>query len=580
VEHASSVGAEKAAVKALLDHFGIKSAVIVDDEAYGVAFSDVAAIVSIHRDAARDALGKLGTGLTFDAPDLWRQPLEDKWNYLVPEAQDALYKRLAALEGDAARTHARFASDIRDLLGVPCAAVQPDEWTLREDEFVKNAVTEKDGARWCTTLLLFDLDLHKAGRGNNGGATLALDVIAKNKGVDILCGIVSSLVGADDEGAALPDVPNGFDYERVVRISKADLPDKPNQFVYGVKRALLAPHVERLRAAASAIIASAHSAATVKVSELEIYDIVHAVITRSDEEGVRDFETLFRIHNVFYTDELRRRAYASGPLATIAAELRGVSLVAPSASKPTDRKTWELQRRGIYDDVIEVNRLHLAVELGDVFACEGRDGALVEYIVLAQPCDLMIRTKTGRRRACHVLVARVSKSEPAKGEGESLGSFNLPYYSEGGKDVWVKFADHYTVPAWILDLCVYNDDGRARFRDDAETLPGLNAAWTRHAALLKSDVEKGLRRLLVTTGAKAAKGAGSDEDQLLIDLPERVLAQPFVLASARLSPLALDVRCRRVQRVLAPYSADMLTKFGHYLSRTAFEVDLGEGTLD
>jgi len=44
--------------------------------------------------------------------------------------------------------------------------------------------------------------------------------------------------------------------------------------------------------------------------------------------------------------------------------------------------------------------------------------------------------------------------------------------------------------------------------------------------------------------------------------------------------LALEVRCQRVQRMLSPYSADMLTKFGHYLSRTAFEVDLGHGTLE
>ena len=92
-------------------------------------------------------------------------------------------------------------------------------------------------------------------------------MIAKHKDVDILCGIVSSLVRADDEGAVLPDAPEGFDHERVVRIAKGDLPEKPNQFVYGVKRALLAPHVVRLRETAGQIIASAHAAATERFTQ-------------------------------------------------------------------------------------------------------------------------------------------------------------------------------------------------------------------------------------------------------------------------------------------------------------------------
>ena len=159
---------------------------------------------------------------------------------------------------------------------------------------------------------------------------------------------------------------------------------------------------------------------------LEIYDVVYAVITRSDEEGVRDFETFFRMHDVFYKDELRRQAHSSKELTTIAAELRDVSLLAPAASKPTDRKTWGLQRRGIYDDARDVNRLHLPIELGDVFACDGRDGVATQYIVLGQPCDLMIRTRNGKRRADHVLVAKISRTPPAKGDGESLASFKLP----------------------------------------------------------------------------------------------------------------------------------------------------------
>ncbi len=214
-----------------------------------------------------------------------------------------------------------------------------------------------------------------------------------------------------------------------------------------------------------------------------------------------------------------------------------------------------------------------------MFACDGRDGSPIEYIVLGQPCDLMIRTKDGRRRAEHVLVAKISRNAPAKAEGESLASFTLPYYQEGGKDAWVKFANHYTVPVWVLDLCVYNDDGRAKFRDDAGSVHGLGAAWVKRSGLLKTDVEKALKRIAPQQGQQLKKGANVAPAPLG-PMVDRVLGHPFVLASARLSPLAIEVGCQRVQRVLTPYSADMLTKFGHYLSRTAFEVDLGQGTLE
>src|SRR5688572_12122900 len=52
---APTIDEVRAALEPLLARFGITSAVIVDDEAYDVAFSDVYALVSIHTEAAREA---------------------------------------------------------------------------------------------------------------------------------------------------------------------------------------------------------------------------------------------------------------------------------------------------------------------------------------------------------------------------------------------------------------------------------------------------------------------------------------------------------------------------------------------
>jgi hypothetical protein len=571
----------RGALKELLDRFGIESAVIVDDEAYDVALSDVVALVEVHKDAAREALGAIGAQLNLEVPELWREDLGREWDRLRPVERVALFGRLAPLSGDAARTHARFAAGVRDLLPVPCTVLQPADWAIREDEFVKSAIKPSPsgtGER-CHTLLLFDLDLHKADLGDAGGATLVLNVLAKYPNVDVLCGIISSQVRADDEGAVLVNAPAGFEHERVVRISKADIPEKPWQFAYGVKRALLAPHLVKMRQTADQIIGQAHEAATNRLKKIEVYDLVYAVITRSDEEGVRDFETFFRVHEVFYQDELRRLAHASVPLGAAASELREVSALAQRASKPTDRRTWEIQRREIYDNDRDLNTLHLPIELGDVFACDNRGGGSTEFVLLSQPCDLMVRTRNGKRRVDQALVAQISHTAPEKLDGESLASFRLPYYLEGGKDAWVKFAKHYTVPLWTLDLCVLNDSGRAICHVNAALPAALSGAWVKRAGLVRSDVERFVKRVVPAPGQESGKKKREAAEPAMIPLLDRLLAHPFVVAKAQLTPLALEVGCQRVQRVLRPYAADMLTKFGHYLSRTAFEVDLGEGTL-
>jgi hypothetical protein len=233
----------------------------------------------------------------------------------------------------------------------------------------------------------------------------------------------------------------------------------------------------------------------------------------------------------------------------------------------------------MYENERDLSSLHLPLELGDIFACENREGQPNEFILLGQPCDLMVRTRDGRRRIEQALVAQISRVTPDKQDGESMASFRLPYYVEGGGHAWVKFPKHFTVPLWVLDLCVFTDNARATFQAGAAPPPGLSDAWMKRRALVAKDAERFVTRAL----PKPAQQAGKTQEAAQpapVTLMERVLATPFVVARAQLAPVSLEVGCQRIQRLLRPYAADMLTKFGHYLSRTAFEVDLGEGTLE
>jgi hypothetical protein len=216
-------------------------------------------------------------------------------------------------------------------------------------------------------------------------------------------------------------------------------------------------------------------------------------------------------------------------------------------------------REEIYDDAEHVNSLHLPIELGDVL--ERRSNGQL-WVVLAQPCQLMVRGKGKREpELTHMMLARVERQQ--EGGSDLFSEFRLPYYFDGGLiDGVVKLGRPGCVRAVIVDACVLNEDGAARLDLAAESPARLLPHWRlRHEALRKvgNDLLKRVRSVKK-------------------DKPDMILGHyngdPFPPTEVDGEDKCIEWDCRRVGRVGEPYARALLTRFSQYYARDAYLSDI------
>ena len=222
-----------------------------------------------------------------------------------------------------------------------------------------------------------------------------------------------------------------------------------------------------------------------------------------------------------------------------------------------------MQRFETYESGEVLSGCHIPIDVGDIFR-DMQTGR--PYILLAQPCDLMVREsgkrnydkKVGRNG---VLVELVFDGETVivfdgKKEKESWGE--LPFYHEHtGGSAFADFARAHQALLAVLDLCVLRGDGVAKIDVDGACPNSLIQPW------------KGRHRRL----AKVFRSAVDRCEQLPKAL--KSLALPRLASTLGLQATAVDrtveYKLKRVLRLRQPWSGALLTAFCQYQSRAAFE---------
>jgi hypothetical protein len=111
-----------------------------------------------------------------------------------------------------------------------------------------------------------------------------------------------------------------------------------------------------------------------------------------------------------------------------------------------------------------INPIHSPLCCGDIFECTSRDGSKVHhktFMLLGQPCDLMVRDTGSRGAEAGLLV--LLTAEPKTGAKEARNAHR--YHEIAGvlpeDKVWrVDFMTAFVVDLSVLDYCVFNRDGR------------------------------------------------------------------------------------------------------------------------
>ena len=427
---------------------------------------------------------------------------------------------------------------------------------------------------------MFDRDFSNAGGDSEGGIKIIASLLARNDTESLICGLLTHTVTPETQPQQWDALSktHGIPRDRFVVIPKLHLSKSPILFAQTLKFAALSPDFTELKRKTKAIIAAAATAAAERVETVSIYDLEHIVFQVSADEGLWEPDMLFRLHAMFHRLESRRLAYDGGALEAIAAKLRTVSGIPTRCDLlPTPGSAWALQREELYELDDHINKNHLPLELGDIFERVG-GGSAKKYILLAQPCDLMVRGD-GKR---HPELNRIPLAEVVPAEKMPYYSEEMPYLDASPSKRWfVKLKTVHYVRGCILDLCVINQDGVARLTVNGNAPSGMRPTWKARHGIMSRYWGRAVRKAdMLAPVANESQATSQVKKRIARDLNLGSLLFDDDLFKGMLADTdgvrSVKYNCRRVGRLSRARAIGLLMSYTATLGRPAYDRAFGD----
>jgi hypothetical protein len=177
----------------------------------------------------------------------------------------------------------------------------------------------------------------------------------------------------------------------------------------------------------------------------------------------------------------------------------------------------------------------------------------------------MVRTKAGFRGTDsdtikEGIVAEIVDVAP---KVPGLG-WKLDYYLPE-KTMYVDFKKTFSVKLICLDLCVFNSDGSAQFKIEAQPPHLLIPAWVKRHAVVAKQLQQILKIYQYIDPAGKQK---SEFNRLLTKANNEMT---FV-GTVNPTEGSINMNFKRVGRLLTPRSTGLLKAYGEFLNRDAFDL--------
>lgn len=562
-----------------LDALQIKRIIIVDDDVDRALEDEPARQLKVHVRELHDDLRSLGVkypdvDLLDAAGDLrpdgeLREALDSLWGELEKSEQERLLSRVPDLVSDHLGT--MFAQVAEHVTVIPKAVKSWDG-----EDF--NALF---GGENPTTLVLFDLNLENAGRGTEGGMELLNELRDKqfsNVFLGILTQDATSMETESDLSATFTEKSD----HAVPVLGKFRLNDA-NEFALGLAAFVLAEDLHRIRRHTADVIQKAAEDAITRADKLGFY-ILLAAARSANTEGLYEGSGLVRMLFTLVRRHTEQALTKAAPMEEVA-RLRKVIGRNPGFSPPTDAQ------RELIDDVYE-SAEHLLTtqaptEVGDLYEFTDEDNKASKYILLAQSCDLMVRSDGLRRNGDgHFVLAKVVEHDPSEKTESTDGTKLIPLGRLPREDgSWaVNLAARAFVPPDLLDACVFGVDGRSHLPLETKSkVPNL--AWEKRRGKVNSWwLQRRRCALKLATDIQALGADGklrpAQRKSLQLFALRAELGRHFAdtgivsVAPTKTDLGSVEIGIRRIGRLTEPHAKAMLLQFSHYHSRPALPASL------
>ncbi|MGC0778185.1 MAG: hypothetical protein WCD68_13340, partial [Candidatus Acidiferrum sp.] len=287
------------------------------------------------------------------------------------------------------------------------------------------------------------------------------------------------------------------------------------------------------------------------LNKLPIAALDRAIFENPLSEGASEIDVLCRI--LLSTQRTAIDAHIAGALDEVhspLARMRKLRLLQPLPEFPAaDASLLRQWRRDeVFDPGERLNALRAPLACGDVFL---KNETQKYFVLLGQPCDLMVRMNGHRAAGEAVLVKLETSYTPtAASEGRF---FEVPPLEGSGR--WaLDFRAWTSVNLDCLEWTSFNTDGRVLFSPSEQPPIGLLPGW-----------EKRFER------AKHQFQSGREYHLSLGELPFR---------EATASAASVEFPYRRVARLRGPRAVGAYAAFASFHARAAFEHDFAKGIGD
>ena len=511
--------------------------------------------------------------------EIWSGLLRERWATLDEDAHQAVLARARAVEAETPRTQ-----DQGHVIDTPSGRVDTEAsrsldgilYRLDGCEFVRLSLSQwraqkaellgDDEAR--DTVFLFDRDFTGEGGTDSEGIDLIRYVQNANVGY---CGMLSHTVTREGEHTVWRELTEdyGLARDRFVVIAKERLTDESQdywQFLRMLRFVGLSGRYAKVLSGTWAVLEDSMAAARTAVEWLPLSDFDTIVFGSSRREGVWEPDTLLRVFGILMRQEVQKRLRQDASLAADVSEARRISSLSETladalGAEEASEEARRMQRREMYESARDLNRCRIPIGNGDIFRAEGSGH---QYILLEQPCDLLVRPN-GKRiydRKCGRTGTLVQVVIDVKKRKKSWEELRL-YDAEPGKRTFVDFAKIHQVLLAVLDLCVFQEGGVARIQVDAGCPDLVIQPWKRRYSRLAKLFRRAIERY-------------DRLEERSVETQLKALAVPKFSATlgiqADTQDGTIDYGIVRVGRIRQPWSEALLTGLTQRRARAAFDI--------
>ena len=556
----------------------------------------IAKIVVVDDQLERPLDAALVTRIVLEAPDA-AQVASDYFGDLdYSDANENLFDQISAGLGQLdANARSELSSALSEFdqeaadVGVPqairelapadfdIAFLTPQQWVDRREELLAGC------SKTARTLFFFDQELDAEGQhGFTKGTELITQLEAMDAeafGTKWFCGILSHTLekGAEVSTWRAMAQQEQLKLELFMPISKQNLSDG-DAFYGAVYRTLINTFTEAMKQIAKEAFGTALERALGTFVNLDPIDFEHAIVKSSEDEGVSALDSLLRLYSIIQKDRVKSQLLQEETrdrFLSAARTVKGIVDVARSLPEDSSKRLRDLRYVELYEAGDLINGFHDPLKNGDLFEI-GSAGSVKLWVLIAQPCDLMVR-KDGKRAYESnfkvAVLAPIKTGEPGKPPEDKPGyGFMLDHLDrKNHQPGFVSFASATPVNLNVLDLSVLSADGKCEIDalSTAELPKFASGSWGARAKHLRKNFKNVAK---IVEAAREEHGDERAAELAVHTTPQAAPAANFRKVETYAKGTFI-YKIRRCGRVRDPLASSLLGAFSRYLSRDAHEHD-------